>query len=277
MSKVKKSLLVTFIVVLSAAAVLLLVYGIFLGIYKADNYSAPISGVTKYIAHRGLSSEYYQNSEAAFTGAGQSDFFAAIETDIWRTSDGKYVCCHDENPFEDSSVKITDVTYEQASALPLAKSKAGKGVAVDGDIFICSFQKYLEVCAQYGKTPVIEIKFDASKERLAEIITEAEKKFALDKIQIISFNLNVIKRLAEIENGILSQWLSSKSVEAMFGSDCGYNLNLNYATVTKSLIKSQHKQKRLISAWTVNDKETAIKLASMGVDYITTDFDFGEI
>ena len=45
---------------------------------------------TKFIAHRGLSSIWRENSLSAFKAAGKEEYWG-IETDVHPTSDGKYV------------------------------------------------------------------------------------------------------------------------------------------------------------------------------------------
>lgn len=100
MSKTTKIFaIVTLCAVLLTAAVLA---GYF-GFIAANPLNAPdlSEGGVRYIAHRGLSSEYYENTEAAFRAAAESSFFFGIETDIYRTADGKYVCAHDNAAFAD--------------------------------------------------------------------------------------------------------------------------------------------------------------------------------
>ena len=48
----------------------------------------------KVVAHRGLSGIERENTAAAFVAAGNRSYYG-IETDIWRTADGHFLCCHD--------------------------------------------------------------------------------------------------------------------------------------------------------------------------------------
>jgi glycerophosphoryl diester phosphodiesterase len=81
----------------------------------------------EYIAHRGLSSTFFQNTAASFAAAGQNSFFSAIETDIYLTKDYHIVCVHDENPFRDptsllherSKDLVKDMNLEEAIARTL--------------------------------------------------------------------------------------------------------------------------------------------------------------
>jgi glycerophosphoryl diester phosphodiesterase len=53
----------------------------------------------KYNAHRGLSSQEFENTKVAFEKAGQSKYVDGIETDVYLTKDYNIVCAHAKNPF----------------------------------------------------------------------------------------------------------------------------------------------------------------------------------
>ena len=46
------------------------------------------------IAHRGLSGLEVENTDAAFIAAGERSYYG-IEADVRRTSDGRFIICHD--------------------------------------------------------------------------------------------------------------------------------------------------------------------------------------
>lgn len=268
-------------IILAATAVIIAVVLFFGGVeiyFAASATGKPETLVagTRYIAHRGLSSVYYQNSEQAFAAAGQSDFFYGIETDVWLTKDGKWVCCHDQNPFADRSITIGSINYADALRVPLSPDKAGAAYA-EGDVYLCGLERYLEICKEYGKTPIIEIKFAASEIALRSLAETVSGYFASDGIQYISFHKNVVDTLFSMDDTLTVQWLINKERDAYFASRCGYNLGLNKAILTPSVIKTAHSKKRIAAVWTVNDREEAQKLEEMGVDFITTDYDFSKM
>ena len=53
------------------------------------------SGKTLMIAHRGLSGIELENTNTAFIAAGNRSHYG-IETDVHKTSDGKFVVFHDD-------------------------------------------------------------------------------------------------------------------------------------------------------------------------------------
>lgn len=263
-----------FAVAVFAAIITLAVGGLEIAIAASQSATpdAALAQESRYIAHRGLSSLYYQNTEEAFVGAGQSDFFYGIETDVWPTKDGKWVCCHDANPFADPEIKVSSTDYQEAITTPLSPQKAGKGVTAEGDRFLCSLETYLTVCKTYGKTPFIEIKYSASASELRSLLAAAGAVLSLEKIQFISFHKNVIDSLLALDSSLTVQWLAQNRKSAYWGSRCGYNMDVSAGVLTPSLVKAAHRKNRYISVWTVNDKNEAQKFAAMGVDYITTDF-----
>ena len=93
--------------------------------YDYTNYSS-----TKYIAHRGHSGKYYDNTEESILAASENVFFDGIETDIRLTKDKVWVCVHDDNPFIDKDILVSNSNYEDIKDLPLDISNAH----VDADV-----------------------------------------------------------------------------------------------------------------------------------------------
>ena len=80
----RKTIVKILVIVLCAIAVILgCGFGITYAVLSAGAKDAPqdysAGNGVKFIAHRGLSGEYYENSEQAFRAAADSDFFYGIE------------------------------------------------------------------------------------------------------------------------------------------------------------------------------------------------------
>ena len=225
---------------------------------------------TKFVAHRGLSSTYYQNSEAAFKAAGESDFFFAIETDIWRTNDGIWVCAHDIDPFQDKSVKLHDITYNQAVSIPLDPNLSGEAIVL-GDVYLCDLERYLDICIEYNKMPFIEIKYVYDVEYLEELLEIIESKINLDRVQFISFEMQNINNLKSLDKKLRLQILTSNSLLAVAYSK-NMDIGVRQDILTENLIETSHSKGYQVNVWTVNDQELVDKYINWGVDYITTDY-----
>lgn len=271
MSKAVRIVVIVGVCAVLAAGAALAGYFGYIATHKINAPDLSADGV-RYIAHRGLSSEFYENTEAAFLAAAESDFFFGIETDIYRTADGKYVCAHDENPFADESVKIDDLSLAQCLSLPLSVSNdydmAGEKER------LCSYERYLEICAAGGKTAVIEFKPAFTSEQIAEILATARRYLPDERILVISFVASNVEILSEIAGGIAFMCLATNKVTAEFFARRGCPVGLNADKVKPSYAERVHGFGVTLNLWNVKTAEQAAEYAAAGVDFITTDFDF---
>jgi len=228
---------------------------------------------TKFIAHRGLSSEYYQNSLDAFEGAGKSDFFLAIETDIWFTKDNKWVCAHDEDPFHDTSKIIADINYEEAVSLPLNPEKAGD-ISTDKEYYLCDFNTYLDTCKSFNKLAVIEFKCVPDIDQVNDVINIIKERYYINRVKIISFEKENIDNILSIDNSVMTEVLTSNYFTALSLIAGGYNIGVKETIISENLVKETHNKGLTINVWTVNNEEDIAEYQEWGVDYITTDYIF---
>lgn len=262
MKKITKSFLIVFIITF----ILILTPFAWIEITKGD-----VDQETKFVAHRGLSSEYYENTKEAFIAAGESDFFYAIETDIWLTSDGIWVCAHDANPFENENLHIGDIAYETAMITPL-KMNISADIELNGDYFLCDFETYLDICIQYEKIAFIEVKDAPTLAEVQSLIDLIESKISRDKYTIISFNKENIEKINSINSDISTQILSSHISIGVLNLYKGYNIGIKDKPMTKYFVYMAQKRGKQVNVWTINDKDLALKYMSYGVEFITTDY-----
>jgi len=225
---------------------------------------------TKIIAHRGLSSIYYQNTLTAFEKAAESKTFDGIETDIWQTADGVWVCSHDRDPFADSTLLVDCIPFSQAVSTPLNRNKSRKA-KVENDVFICSFEEYLNVCKDWELTAVIELKSQVPKEQLTDLLSLIDGKLSLEKYVIISFYKENADNILEQNPDVNAQILTSNYILAKRYLNAGYNIGVNNRITTSNLIKRAQVKGREINVWTVNSSKRAKALINAGVNYLTTD------
>ncbi len=229
--------------------------------------------MTRFIAHRGLSSVYYQNSEKAFAAAANSPFFYGIETDVWFTKDNRWVCCHDNNPFADKSVSISEITYAEALKLPMNLNKMGSA-KIEGESYICSMDRYLEICRDGGKVPVIELKCKPKKEQLKELVSTVDSVVGLDNAIFISFHFVNLARLRAMNPRIRMQVLGKYPTSGRAYLKKGYDVDLMFTYCSFPLIRKAHRLGHEVNLWTINRVGIARHFMRFGVDYITTNFDF---
>ena len=123
----RKTIIKISAIVLCALAVIIgCGFGITYAVLSAGAKNLPedysIGKNVKFIAHRGLSGEYYENSEQAFRAAADSDFFYGIEADIYFPADGVAVCAQLGRP--DMNESCSRAAFDMVAANMLT----GEGV-----------------------------------------------------------------------------------------------------------------------------------------------------
>lgn len=230
------------------------------------------NGQVKFIAHRGLSVEEWQNTSEAFRLAASYEGTWGIETDIWATKDGKFVCMHDSDSIN-GITNVREVDYSVATTTPL-KDKS--------DRYACGFEEYLTICREGGKTAIVELKDPK--------MTDDDIKRAVDIIHgsgtnvvMISFHYDFLEAVRNLDQDIPLQLLIVNEVpKAVKGRtqhqrmdtlvNQKIDLSVHSYFLTKDMADYMHDHGRQIGVWTVNSARTAVCLVDeYNVDYVTSD------
>ncbi len=232
----------------------------------------------KMVAHRGVSKLERENTHAAFIAAGNRSYYG-IETDIYRTIDGQYVCIHDSSTLRVAmdDINVTQCTYDTVRRIKLCGMSGEKD---RNDICIPSLREYIRICKEYGKVAVLELKQDFPIEQLEEIISIIRDEEWLEHTTFIAFCLDNLIRLRERYPGQSAQYLIGNSYFERGGTEeillktlAEYNLDLDiyYKALTPSLSENLHAAGKKINVWTVDTVEEALPLVhQMNVDMITS-------
>lgn len=271
-NKSKRILNIVFIVVFT---IMLLWYAFasFIQVNYHISYDYKEGLATKFVAHRGFSSKYFQNTYDAFYYADMSSFFGGIECDIWRTLDGKWVCSHDDTPFVDKNIKISQSNFDDIKNLPLDTKERGEFVDVSEDIFITPYEDFLGIIKYSRKKAFVEIKFEYDTEIIEELVDFTKDKCNLIKVIFISFNKKVMESIASYNISTSVMLLSNDKVKSYFYAKMGYNLGASKEILKQNRVELLHKNKSLAYVYTVNTLEEADKFEEMEVDYIATDYE----
>ncbi len=231
------------------------------------------SGNTKMIAHRGLSGIERENTCAAFVAAGNRSYFG-IETDIHVTKDGKFVIIHDETTEGVTLGKqIIDVEKADFSEVENLILPDRDGAAVRRDLKLPLLEEYISICQKYEKKCVLEIKNyfkEADLERMVEVINEMGYT---ENVIFISFVLENCIKVRELLPGNDIQFLTAEEItDELTETLLKYRLNLDilYTRLNKENIATLHSKGIKVNGWTCDNKDEAEKLASLGIDFITT-------
>ena len=226
---------------------------------------------TKVVNHKGYSSKYVENSESAFLGAAKKGA-CGIETDIRITKDGVPVCCHDVvYEFTDGSVKSV---YENTFA-QLTECKLPKGDK-EHDDYICSFERYLEICKEYNLVCFLDIKEDLNDEKTVKVFELAKKVYDLDMIIPQSSSMENLKLIRKHYPEIhLMYTLGRIQFEKGFDyHDCfEYNIGLDadITVITKKMIKDFREHDLPVATFTCNSIFEKNYAYYLHVDYMETD------
>ncbi len=227
-------------------------------------------------AHRGDSHHAPENTREAFRLGRQKGF--AIETDAWLSADGVPVLWHDEtllrctgNPRPISSYRYDELT--KISGAPEGEPHAP----------IISVDEFFQLVT----SGLISIDFKANNLELVEKIAEIVKSYdRIDDVIFGSFHHETLVHIRKILPGARTSF-SPREVKTIgvrhflmlpWGSipKRGVSLMLpqtlgGHFWMTKRFVRHAHRLGLGVHVWTVNDTETALRLAALGVDGIMSD------
>lgn len=224
----------------------------------------------KMIAHRGLSGLEKENTHLAFVAAGNKSYFG-IETDVHLTKDGIFVISHDFNTERVTGVNlnIKDTLFSDLRNLSIYDFDSNINKPY---IKFPTLKEYLEICKKYEKHCIIEVKPEFNSEEINKLLEEVNSVNELKNTTFISFNLENLKKIREINPTIPLQYLSSTYNDDLLNICKTNNLDIDiyYKELTIDAMKKFKENNIKVNAWTVNNKDDAIDLVSWGIDYITT-------
>lgn len=223
------------------------------------------------IAHRGLSGLELENTNAAFIAAANRSYYA-IETDVHKTADGKFVLAHDFNMFRYSGedIDIEQATLETLKKISLKDKSGTKGYI---ETHISTVEEFLYICKRYGKIAIIELKEVFSEEELEKLYQIVESLDYAEKTIFSSFryeNLILMKEKHPKQQVQFTAWKKVRPIELDIVEKYKMQLNIKFDVYTKEMIQTFHEKGIKLAAWTVDELEDAERLIEYGIDYIYT-------
>lgn len=219
---------------------------------------------TQVIAHRGhwTPSGSAQNSIAALQKAQEIGVYGS-EFDVWITTDGVVVLCHD--PSIGGRI-IETSTYDELKNVKLSNGEN-----------IPTLEDYLEQGKQSPATKLIlEIKGHATTERNNRVADSSVAKVRAahveDLVEYISFSYEVCLRILENNPGATVAYLSGGLTPQQLYDDGIMGLDYTMSTMAShsAFVKQAHDLGMTVNVWTVDEEDDMLTFINMGVDYITT-------
>ena len=226
-------------------------------------------GNVQVVAHRGVSGLETENTCAAFIAAGNRTYYG-VETDVYRTADGKFILNHDGNL---KRIAGEDVCVEQVSFDVLrAAVLYDKDGVKRGDLHPASVDEYIRICKKYGKIAVLELKSNFTDEEIARLCAQIESLGYLDGVTFIAFNIENLIKVRALYPNQSCQFLTGEVSDEIVAklSELKMDLDVHYHALTKERVDAFHAAGIRINCWTVDNVADAERLADWGVDYITS-------
>lgn len=168
--------------------------------YDPNNYSSFFSSENKLIAHRGLSSLYPENTQIAFENAAVSGF-KYVECDVCLTQDNEWVLIHDESIDRTSNGNglVRDFSYEDLKQFNFGYPDKFNNSFNQN---ILRLKEFCEFCELKELKPLIEIKCEAKKRYLSDLVEIVYTFLNDEEFVITSFDLEILENFRKISPNI---------------------------------------------------------------------------
>lgn len=214
------------------------------------------------IAHRGASSAFPENTEAAFAGA-VAQGADGVELDVRRTADGRMALSHDDTLPDGRVVVDTAFADLPEPILDLARA--------------------LDVCAPLAVVNT-EIKnwpddkdFDPTEQLAGDVVALLAARGELDdgRHLISCFHLPTVDRVHELAPDLATAWLLGLADDpgALIdkAAERGHvAVHPHHAFVNETFVSLAHAAGLAVNTWTCDDPDRIRWLADLGVDAVVT-------
>lgn len=222
----------------------------------------------KMIAHRGVSALEKENTLPAFLLACERSYYG-IETDVRATKDGQFVLFHDDDLQRcfgiDRRVDECDFAYLRSLRYEV------EGLRRE-DLFIPTPKEYFDLCKQYDKHAIFELKPGLTVAQVEELRSLIEGWGWLQNTTFISFDFALLvelkKRYPTAQAYYLAGEIAKETEEQMVA--LGIHADVYHLTLSKERVKDYQAKGILLNCWTVDEVERAKTLKEWGVDFITS-------
>ncbi|MBE6791473.1 MAG: hypothetical protein E7535_09845 [Ruminococcaceae bacterium] len=226
----------------------------------------------KFIAHRGFSSVFPENTIPAIKAAVDEGFYG-VEFDIHTTKDGIWILNHDSDidKMTDGSGEIADMTFQELQEFNIDN---GKGIENYNGLKLPRFEEALGIIKESDIVPFIEIKgYDPVAFRnLLDII---EEYGLIEKAVIISFDMEALLGIRELDKEISLMYLTNKLTKedvdiCKNNGNIGVDINFGNILKMKDAFDYAKESGLETGAWTVDFPIVSDLLNLFGIKYITT-------
>ena len=253
---------------------------------KTQSTSGLAKAPVRFIAHRGYSTRYPENTTLAFEKAGEEAGVWGIETDVANTADNQLLILHDQSLARTTNIQADDPNYGKSInelTFDQAESYKIKGVlpGIDQDqvydnLHLPTLRQYLDICKKSGKEAFLELKNVNNMTALKEVVEEISEAGMQEHTTLISFNLGELEEVRNVLPGgkeialmaIYNRQLQEDDYIYLSHLQAGADRNKDTTNVDEILAARKYGVDYGI--WTVSHNDAAVDdLIKNGADKVT--------
>lgn len=228
----------------------------------------------QFIAHRGLSGNFPENTHVAFNAAWAADF-DGIELDIQVTKDDTVIVIHDPDTARTAGEKHLIKETHWADLQHLDVGQGGKG---GSDRFYEKIPLLSDVIERMPAGKIIQIEMKHQIDNMNAVLSQLSQLREDISAQIISFDadklLQVRQQLPHLDCFlIIDKYSTAIDNPIKFATTHGLRgLDMHYPLITDAFAQQMQDNQLQIACWTVNNTNTAKQLMKKGTQFIAGDY-----
>jgi glycerophosphoryl diester phosphodiesterase len=228
-----------------------------------------------FAGHRG-SYRGVENTEEAMMNGINHYGYTGLEIDVKTTSDGEYVCWHDDDLSRvGHSVQIPYTKFEDLKDLTLTQTRGG----VTYTAKILTVDRYLEICKENNVFPIIELKWAVGinsndMSRFPGLYKLIEKHGLVEEARILTSMQASLEYVRTNYPKLQCQYLCYEVTQARYEwcKKWGINPSVQTGGLTKAMARKCHDAGMEVVCWTVNSASDYQKHGELGCTTMTCDY-----
>ena len=229
----------------------------------------------QFAGHRG-SYRGVENTEEAMMNGINHYGYTGLEIDVKTTSDGEYVCWHDDDLSRvGHNVSIPYSNFANIKDLTLTQTRGG----VTYTAKILTVDRYLEICKENNVFPIIELKWAVGinsndMSRFPGLYKLIEKHGLVEEARILTSMQPSLEYVRTNYPALQCQFLCYEVTQARYEwcKQWGINPSVQTGGLTKAMARKCHEAGMEVACWTVNSSSDYVKHGEMGCTTMTCDY-----
>lgn len=228
-----------------------------------------------FAGHRG-SYRGVENTEEAFMNGINHYGYTGLEIDVKTTSDGEYVCWHDDDLSRvGHDVSIPNSQWADIKDLTLTQTRSGNTYTGK----LCSVDRYLEICKENNVFPIIELKWAVGinsndMSRFPGLYKLIEKHGLVEEARILTSMQPSLEYVRTNYPALKCQYLCYEVTEARYEwcKKWGINPSVQTGGLSKYMARKCHDAGMEVACWTVNSLASYQQHGELGCTTMTCDY-----